>query len=208
ATATFSPSAAAHADFSTAADAPKPAPALDIAGYRALISRTFYGTSFVDYRVLAAVSEKAREFTGYDDRGKATNFEVVTDGKTDTKKDKKKEKDKKQDDDKNPLQATRVVIARDGDLVLPVDVLLTFANGKTYATKWDGKSKWLRLSTMYRSKLAKVEIDPERRIVLDHNPWNNARHLEAYKGPSASRKVTAYSFHMLQILFSSLWTLS
>ena len=216
ATATFSPSAAAHADFATVADAGKPEPAFDVQGYRALISRTFYGTGYIDYRILTAISEKAEEFTGYDDHSKPVNFDETKDEKVGKKgndsKDKAKakaDKDKKKDkkDEKKGPFTTKVVIARDGEIVLPVDVLLTFENGKTYATKWDGKSKWLRLSTTYPSKLAKVEVDPDRKIVLDHNPWTNARHLESWKGPSASRKVTAYSFHLLEILFSSLWTL-
>ena len=168
---------------------------------RALIGQSFYGTGFIDYRILSAVSEKHDEYTGFDDKKKAVNFSE--DPKA--KKDKKKE-DKKKEDKKGPFD-TRVVVVRDGEISLPVDIVLTFENGKTHKTTWDGKSKWLRLKTVYASKLTRVQVDPELRVVLDHDPFNNARYLKGWKGPSAAKKVKTYSFHLVEIVLSSLWSL-
>jgi hypothetical protein len=174
----------------------------DVRAYRAFIGKTFYGTGFVDFRVLSASSEKLDDFTGFDDKEKPVNFDP------DPKK-KEKKKDAKKDDDKDGkgTYRTRVVVGRDGDIVLPVDVVLTFKNGRTWRTTWDGRAKWIRFTTDYASRLAKVEVDPDRKITLDNDPFNNARHLKAWKGPSAAAKVKAYAFHLAEILTTSLWPL-
>lgn len=196
-------------EFSTLPTAMSPGGGFDVAHFRAFVSRTWRGTGSVDFRVLSATSEKHEEVTGYDDARKAVNFEV-DDSKKGAKGDARKKKDekaKKSDGEKGPFDS-RVVIGRDGTIDLPVEVVLTFANGKSYKTRWNGVDKWLRLSTIYPSRLVKVEVDPDRKIVLDKDPWNNARYLKGWKGASATSKVRAYAFHLVEILFSTLWTLA
>jgi hypothetical protein len=51
----------------------------------------------------------------------------------------------------------------------------------------------------------KAEVDPERRTVLDRNPWNNARYTSRYKGPSATAKARVYALHLVEIVLSTLW---
>ena len=46
-----------------------------------------------------------------------------------------------------------VTIVRNGDLALPVDVLLRFEGGRTYRSHWDGEARWKR----YTSSLAEFE---------------------------------------------------
>ena len=99
------------------------------------------------------------------------------------------------------------LVSRTGTIPLPVEVVLTFENGATWKTTWDGQARWLRLRTTYRSRLAKAEVDPGRKVVLDANPWNNARAPGRMQGPSAAAKVRAYALHGVQILLSSLWLL-
>jgi hypothetical protein len=48
-------------------------------------------------------------------------------------------------------------------------------------------------------------VDPERRTVLDRNPWNNARYTKKYEGPSAAAKGRIYALHLVEILLSTLW---
>lgn len=178
--------------------APAP-PRLDRAGYRALVNKTFYGTGFVDFKIIAASTNKAEDFSGWNDAGKPVGFDPAG--------PKKKKRDRKKDEAGKEENAarydTRVVVGRDGDIVLPVEIVLTFANGKTHHATWDGKSKWLRLSTTYASRLTKVEVDPRREIVLDRDPWNNARYLDKWTGPSAAKKFRVYAFHLGQILLST-----
>ena len=100
------------------------------------------------------------------------------------------------------------LVSRTGTIPLPVSVVLTFENGVTLEDDLGrGTAPWLRLRTTYGSRLAKAEVDPERKVVLDANPWNNARYTGKKQGPSAAAKVRAYALHGVQILLSSLWLL-
>lgn len=168
---------------------------LGIPHFEKLVAKSFYGTGEVDFQVLDAVSERRDGFTGFNDSGKNVNFEPG-----------KKRKEPAAKDDTRPYE-TVVVVGRAGDLPLPVDVLLTFENGETYRTTWDGTTKWLRLKTTYESRLAQVVLDPNGKIVLDRNPFNNVRNVGKVKRPSASAKVRAYAMHLVEILLSSAWSL-
>jgi hypothetical protein len=168
---------------------------LGLPNFEPLARKTFYGTGEVDFRVLRADSERRDGFTGFDETGKNVNFEPG-----------KKRKEPKEKDDTRPYE-TIVVVARAGDLPLPVDVLLTFENGETYRTTWDGTTKWLRLKTTYASRLAQVALDPDGKIILDRDPFNNVRNVGRVKGASASAKVRAYAMHLVEIALSSFWSL-
>jgi hypothetical protein len=168
---------------------------LRLPGFEAFVRKTFYGTGEVDFRVLRASSERSDPVTGFDDAGKPVNFEPG-----------RKKKEPKEKDDQRPYE-TVVVVGRAGDLALPVDVLLAFENGETYRTTWDGTDSWLRLKTTYASRLARVVVDPDGKVVLDRNPFNNVRNVGKVEGPSAAAKVRAYAVHLVEILLSSPWSL-
>jgi hypothetical protein len=163
-----------------------------------LIDQTWYGAGTVDYKVVSASSKPSEEMTGFDDEGKAVNFS----------EDQKQKEEKKVDEKKDPKKRrydTTVVIGRLGEMAFPVDVVLTFEDGKTHKAAWDGKSRWLRLKTTYASKLAKAEVDPGLTIVLDRDPLNNAKVLESGSKGSGASKVRTYASHLLEIVLSSLW---
>lgn len=164
-----------------------------------LYRETWYGHGTTDYAVTRLSSTEARAFAGYDDEGK--RFDAPKKGPGGKSKTAKKETMAKKQYDSTAL------VSRTGTIPLPVAVVLTFENGVTWKTTWDGRSPWLRLRTTYSSRLAKAEVDPERKIVLDANPWNNARRAGEKQGPSAAAKVRAYALHGVQILLSSLWLL-
>lgn len=183
-----------------------------------LIRETWYGNGTVDYAVTQASSEKVKPFEGYDDKGKKTTApkEKRKDKSRDEPKEKlqagaktasKKEAGKKPDSKAKELFDSVALVSRTGTIPLPVGVVLTFENGVTWKTTWNGAGPWLRLRTTYSSRLAKAEVDPDRRIVLDANPWNNARYTGEKQGPSAAAKVRTYALHGVQILLSSLWLL-
>jgi hypothetical protein len=167
---------------------------LGIPEFEGLVRRTFYGTGDLDIQVLRAASVRRGAFSGYDDAGGSIGFEPGT-----------KRKEPKEKDDKGPFDS-EVLVARDGDLPLPVDVLLRFENGVTYRTTWDAAAKWLRLRTVYESELAQAVLDPDGKIVLDRDPFNNVRNVGRLKEPSASSKVRAYAMHLFEILLSGLWS--
>jgi hypothetical protein len=162
-----------------------------------LVRGTWYGNGTVDYAVERLSVEEARPFEGYDDRGKRIAApKAKARGKAPSAKGAK--------GDAGKAFASSVLVRRSGTIALPVDVVLTFENGATWRTTWDGKAPWLRLRTVYRSRLEKAEVDPARKIVLDADPWNNARRSKRTELPSASAKVRAYAFHGVQILLSTL----
>ena len=107
--------------------------------------------------------------------------------------------------EKGPFETT-VVVGRDGDLILPVEIALTFENGQVARTRWDGREKWIRLRTTYSSRLARAEVDPSGTIVLDRDPFNNVKVLHG-KGLSPAAKVRTYAVHLVENALSLVWSL-
>jgi hypothetical protein len=167
-----------------------------------VIDKVWLGTSFIDLTVLEARTGKSEKFTGFDDAGRPFGFEETAKG---PKKLEEKEKKKAKKDPKAGPWESVVVVGRDGDLVLPAEIVLTFADGTTWRKSWDGADKWIRFRVSSAAALTKAEVDPAHRVVLDRNPWNNALRTREYEGPSAARKARVYGFHLLEILLSSLW---
>ena len=164
---------------------------LAIPGFEALVTGSFSGTSFVDFRIVSASCERQDPRSGYDDTGRL----ALPPG----------ERKKGKTEAEGPFE-TEVVVGRDGDLVLPVEIALTFENGQVSRTRWDGREKWIRLRTVYSSRLARAEVDPTGTIVLDRDPFNNLRVLRP-GGLSASAKVRTYAAHLVENLVSLAWSL-
>ncbi len=150
----------------------------------------------MDFSILEAQTNPDDGFTGYDDADKPVNFDP------DPKKKPKKRPDEKKH--KGPWQSV-VVVGRDGDIAMPAHVVLTLKDGTKIDRTWDGAGDWIRYRVTSSSPLVKAEVDPERRTVLDRNPWNNARYTRRYDGPSAAAKGRTYALHLVEILLSTLW---
>ena len=162
-----------------------------------LIKKTWYGRGWVDFSILTAATHKDDGFTGFDDADKPVNFDP------DPKKPEKK-KDGKDKDFKGPWQSL-VTVVRDGDITMPARVVMTLKNGTKIERTWDGAGDWIKYRMTSSSPLVKAEVDPERRTVLDRNPWNNVRYSQKYEGPSAAAKGRTYALHLVEILLSTLW---
>lgn len=174
-----------------------------------LIRKTWYGRGWVDFSILEASTHPDDGFTGFDDADKHVNFDP------DPKKRPKRRPDEREH--KGPWQSL-VVVGRDGDIEMPANVVLTFRDGTTVKRTWNGASGWIRYRVTSSSPLVKAEVDPEHRIVLDRNPWNNARYTISsggarpttsrstfYAGPSAAAKGRTYALHLVEALLSTLW---
>lgn len=66
-----------------------------------------------------------------------------------------------------------VVIERIGDFAIPVDVLVTFESGQTEHVQWDGQTS-IHVWT-WSEPIARVDIDPEFKLVLEADRKNNHR---------------------------------
>ena len=87
---------------------------------------------------------------------------------------------------------SNVWIHRKEDFVIPVDVEIKFDNGDKVREHWDGQERWVRYAYQKKAKLESVEVDPDHRIQLDRNNFNNSRTAEA-KGAPASKLVNYWT---------------
>jgi hypothetical protein len=163
-----------------------------------LIRKTWYGRGWVDFAVLTADTHEDEGFTGFDDADKPVHFDP------DMKKREKKKVEKGKNRHKGTWQSL-VTIVRYGDITMPARVVMTLEDGTKIERTWDGASEWVKYRVTSSSPLVKAEVDPDRRVVLDRNPWNNARYTDKYEGPSASAKGRTYALHFVEILLSTLW---
>lgn len=60
-----------------------------------------------------------------------------------------------------------VTVARQGDLIIPTEVLVTFADGSTVLEPWDGVEAEATFTYPDRPPVRSAEVDPERKIVVD-----------------------------------------
>jgi hypothetical protein len=72
-------------------------------------------------------------------------------------------------------------VERQGGLVIPTEVLITFADGSTVLEPWNGREAEVTFTFPDRPPVHSAEVDPERRIVLDLRWSDNglSRQVEA-----------------------------
>lgn len=70
--------------------------------------------------------------------------------------------------------ASSVDIRRWGEGRFPVEVRVTFADGTIANELWDGQARWTRFTYLRPAAVAKVEVDPWHKLVLDVNYSNNS----------------------------------
>ncbi len=77
---------------------------------------------------------------------------------------------------------TEIVIVRDGEAVVPLEVDL-YTDKDTIKTYWNGKEKIKRISFKTNNRVVAAEIDPERKNLFDLNFANNSYTVETrYSG--------------------------
>ncbi len=108
----------------------------------------------------------------------------------------KKNAGKKDDNNKDTVYRSYVWLQRKGDFVMPVDVEVKFENGEKIREHWDGASRWTKFSYDKKSKVESAEIDPDHKIVIDRNDFNNSYTDEANGKPA--RKIENYWQFMTQ----------
>jgi aminopeptidase N len=117
------------------------------------INQAVYGTNILDYEILDAQSEPLGS-------GKAKPTESHS---------------------SPDIYRTTVAVHRKGDFIFPVDVEIKFDDGKSLIEHWDGRDRWIRYQYDRAAQLVSAEIDPEHKVQLDLNLYNNSYRLQEDK---------------------------
>jgi hypothetical protein len=85
---------------------------------------------------------------------------------------------KGKDSDKQTQYRNTVYLRRKGDFTLPVVVEIVFDDGTKLRDHWDGgvsdQSRWIKLTYIRNAKIVSVEIDPDHKVWLDNDLFNNS----------------------------------
>jgi hypothetical protein len=84
-----------------------------------------------------------------------------------------------QKEDKNTVYRSFVWVQRKGTFVMPAEVEIKFDNGETIREHWDGVSRWTKLGPYdKKAKIESAELDPDHKIQIDRNDFNNSYRTE------------------------------
>jgi aminopeptidase N len=85
---------------------------------------------------------------------------------------------------------TLVVVRRYGEAIFPVDVRVTFTEGKQVTEHWDGKDRWHLYTYNWPQRAVTAQADPDHVLLLDVNLTNNSKVLTPLDelGPKAATK--------------------
>jgi hypothetical protein len=65
-----------------------------------------------------------------------------------------------------------VTIVRKGEVRMPVELRVEFADGRVVNETWNGRDRWYRLS-YDGAKVVRALVDPGRKLAIDIDPANN-----------------------------------
>ncbi|PYX46215.1 MAG: hypothetical protein DMG79_17045 [Acidobacteria bacterium] len=133
-------------------------------------NQAVYGSQVMDYEVLKVDSFP---MNWYED-----------------KKDNKK-------DAKDTMYQSYVSVHRKEDFVMPVEVEIKFDNGESIREHWDGQSRWKRFSYQKKAKVISAELDPDHRVQIDRNNFNNSYRTEP--NPRPTHKLSTYWIFLTQL---------
>ncbi len=123
-----------------------------------------YGTDICDYKLAGITVKKIKPTSGvYDSAGvkKYYNTRYSNSGK--------------------PEYNSKIVIYRLGGVVMPVEILVHFDDGKELLDNWDGKERTHNLIYNKPEKVVWAKVDPYHKILMDVNYLNNSYSLEPDK---------------------------
>lgn len=115
--------------------------------------QTVYGTGICDYSVTCIENKKEPELQAKTDSTDIT----ATSG-----------------DEKDTFYTSVATIQREGEVILPVDVLIHFDNGSEVTEKWNGEGRYKEYSYTGPARIQWVKIDPLFKISMDINRINNS----------------------------------
>jgi hypothetical protein len=153
--------------------------------WRWFFDQTFFSADLCDYGVEAR-SEEARTPAGWleDEDGR---LEL-------------KAPDRKNEEGEGRRFESRVTVVRNGEVILPVELRVDFADGRVVTEWWDGRDRWARFR-YEGAKVVRAVVDPGRKIAIDVNPSNNE--WVSDRGPArraATKWAARYLFWLQNLL--------
>ncbi|MDQ1348673.1 MAG: hypothetical protein QG573_2049 [Acidobacteriota bacterium] len=151
-------------------------------------AQTVESPGVLDPAILDLTSEPAEQARG----------KVLVDG-AEIEIDEKKAVELERAADENETRGYRSVLElrQRGELILPVEVELTFEGKEPERRLWDDGRRWARWEYERPEKLLEVRLDPDGKLALDADRLNNERRLEP--DPAAARKLaTSFLFWVQQ----------
>jgi hypothetical protein len=127
--------------------------------YRWYFDQTWFSSDLCDYAV-SVKNEKARPLEGYGEG--PDGMPLLSLPRTDAKEDEDK-----------VVWESEVTVRRLGDVKMPVDILVSFADGRNVTESWDGQYRWTRLRYRGAAKVTRAIVDPQGKLAIDVNPANN-----------------------------------
>ncbi|HSD28568.1 MAG TPA: M1 family aminopeptidase, partial [Vicinamibacteria bacterium] len=147
--------------------------------------QTFFSADLCDYAVEVR-SDPVRQPAGW--------FEGK-DGRLELKPPAKRARE---DDEEGPYES-RVTVVRRGEVLLPVELRVDFADGRTVSERWDGRDRWARFR-YEGAKVVRAIVDPGRKIAIDVSPSNNEWIADERPARRAATKWAARYLFWLQDL--------
>jgi hypothetical protein len=127
--------------------------------YRWYFDQTWFSSDLCDYAV-SVKNEKARPLEGYGEG--PDGMPLLSLPRTDAKEDEDK-----------VVWESEVTVRRLGDVKMPVDILVSFADGRNVTESWDGQYRWTRLRYRGAARVTRAIVDPQGKLAIDVNPANN-----------------------------------
>jgi hypothetical protein len=129
-------------------------------GWRWYFNETFFSAELCDYAV-EVKSESARRPAGFfPGKDGALAYQAAP-----------REKRRRGGPDTERYES-RVTILRHGEVRLPVELRVEFADGRVANERWNGRDRWYRFH-YEGAKLVRAVVDPDRKIAIDVDPANN-----------------------------------
>ncbi|HEY1554492.1 MAG TPA: M1 family metallopeptidase [Kofleriaceae bacterium] len=94
-----------------------------------------------------------------------------------------------------------VVVQNTGNVHVPVDVELDFADGSSERRHWDGRGGWQRFEIERSARLVEVKLDPDHVLRLD-SPMRHDVRLEGDGGASlrAAARIASWTQTLMQLV--------
>jgi len=99
--------------------------------------------------------------------------------------------------DRPARYVTELVVRRYGEAIMPVNLVVSFADGRQVREDWDGRDRWKLYRWERPVRALTAQVDPDRTLLLDVNYTNNSWTLEP-QAEGAARKWTSAWFVWLQ----------